>query len=74
VDESNLLAEESVVFSQFSTRFIFRSILKYLDDTWYRGTYDVTCMVAFRKRNNCGKEDFEFVRSNTQAYTLKLII
>jgi hypothetical protein len=31
--EFNSLAEESVVFRQFSTRFIFKSILEYLDGT-----------------------------------------
>ena len=48
-DESNSLAEESVVFRQFSTRFIFRSMLEYLDNTRYRGTFDVLCMVVFGK-------------------------
>jgi hypothetical protein len=43
------LAGESVVSAQFSTRFIFRSILEYLDNTRYRGTFDVLCMVAFGK-------------------------
>jgi hypothetical protein len=32
-DESNSLAEGFVVFRQFSARFIFRSILEYLNNT-----------------------------------------
>jgi hypothetical protein len=32
-DEFSSLAEESVVSRQFSTRFIFKSILEYLDGT-----------------------------------------
>ena len=54
--ESDSLAEESVVFRQFSTRIIFRSILEYLDNTWYRGTFDGSCMVVFGKGTTLGKK------------------
>ncbi|KAK2451174.1 hypothetical protein QL285_010245 [Trifolium repens] len=47
--ESNSLAEESVVSRRFSTRFIFQSILEYLDSTWYRCIFDVSCMLVFGK-------------------------
>jgi hypothetical protein len=71
-DESNSLAKESVVFRQFSTRFIFQSILEYLDNTWYRGTINTSCIIVFGKGNDLGKEDLEFAGSNSQAYTFQL--
>jgi hypothetical protein len=37
--EFSSLAEESVVSRQFSTHFIFRSILKYLDNTCGTGVH-----------------------------------
>jgi hypothetical protein len=72
-DEFNSLTEESVVFRQFSTRFIFRSILEYLDNTWYRGTIDTSCIIVLVKENDYGKEDFELANRNTHAFTLQLI-
>jgi hypothetical protein len=63
-DGSNSLAEESVVFRQFSTRFIFRSILEYLDDTWCRGTIDTSCVILFVKEDDYGKGDFEVANRN----------
>ncbi|KAK2434463.1 hypothetical protein QL285_019609 [Trifolium repens] len=59
-DECNSLAEESVAFRQFSTRFIFRSIMKYLDNTWYSGTFDMLCIIVSGRKIDLGKEDFEF--------------
>jgi hypothetical protein len=50
------LAKGSVVFRQFSTRFMFRSILEYLDNTWYRDTFDVSCMVAIGKGTALGRK------------------
>jgi hypothetical protein len=41
-DESNSLAKESVVLRQFSTRFMFRSILEYLSNTRGIGVH-MTC-------------------------------
>jgi hypothetical protein len=55
-DGSNSLAEESLVFRQFSNRFMFRSILEYLDNTWYMGTFDVSCMVVFEKGTTLGRK------------------
>jgi hypothetical protein len=72
-DESNLLAEESVVFRQFSTHFIFRSILEYLDNTWYSGTIDMLCMTVSGKEIDFGKEDSDNANRNTQAFTLQLV-
>ena len=60
-------AEESVVSRRFSTRFIFRLILEYLDNTWYRGTFDTSCIIIFGKENDFGKEDFEFSSRNIQV-------
>jgi hypothetical protein len=71
VDESNLLTEDSVVFRQFSTRFIFRSILKHLDNTRDNGTIDMLCTIVSGKENDFGKEDLEFTRSDTQVYTFR---
>jgi hypothetical protein len=73
-DESNSLAEESVVFRQFSTRFIFRSILEYLDNTRNRSTLDVLCIVVFGKESDFGKVDSGLANENTHAFTLQLII
>jgi hypothetical protein len=64
-DESNLLAEESVVSRRFSTRFIFRSILEYLDNTWYSGTIDMLCIIVPGKELDFGNEDFENANRNT---------
>jgi hypothetical protein len=71
--ESDSLAEESVVFRQFFTRFIFRSILEYLDNTWFRGTIDMSCFGNARKRNDFGKEYFGDANRITHAYTLQII-
>jgi hypothetical protein len=72
-DEFNSLAKESVVFGQFSVRFIFRSILEYLDKhTWYMCTYDVSCIIVFGKENDLGKEDCEFASRIVQVYTPQL--
>jgi hypothetical protein len=51
-DKSNSLVEESVVFRRFSTRFIFRSILEYLDNTRYSGTIDMLCMLVSRNEKD----------------------
>jgi hypothetical protein len=48
-NESDSLAEEPIVFRQFTTRFIFRSIPEYLHNTCYRGTFNMASMVVFRK-------------------------
>jgi hypothetical protein len=42
VDEFNSLAKESIVFRHFSTRFIFQSILEYLNNSRGVGVH-MTC-------------------------------
>jgi hypothetical protein len=65
-DDSNSLAEESVAFRQFPTRFMFRSILEYLDNTRYRGTIDTSCTIMFGKENNRRKREFQFDNINAK--------
>jgi hypothetical protein len=55
-DEFDLLAEESVVSRQFSTRFISRSILEYLNNTWYRGTIYTSCIIVYGRRTAIGRK------------------
>jgi hypothetical protein len=56
-DGSDSPAEESVVSRRFSARFIFRSILKYLGNTWYMGTIVMSCIIVFGNENDFGNED-----------------
>jgi hypothetical protein len=71
--ESNPLAEESVVSRRFSTRFIFQSILEYLDNTWYRCMFNMLCIIEFSKENDYEKEDLELANRNIRAFTFQLI-
>jgi hypothetical protein len=64
-DDSNSLAEESVVFRQFSTHFIFQSILEYLDNTWDIGTINMLCIIVSGNENDYGNKELESTRDNT---------
>jgi hypothetical protein len=54
-DESNSLAKGSVVFRQFSSRFIFRSILEYLDNARDTGVHMTCHAYSVRKRERLWK-------------------
>jgi hypothetical protein len=74
-DYFNSLTEESVVFRQiFHPFYISIDPGVFRQHTWYRCTYDVSCIIVFGKENGYGKVDFEFSSRNTLAYTLQRII